>query len=149
MFAFLIVPVVVGIAAVVQSGLNRQIGQRWGLAGSVALTSAVLFAAAVLLLAVSRWAPSRLPGFFNAPPGEKSFELWFLIPGLLGLVIVAGFPWAIHRAGATLTFVVAIAVQMMVSLAWDIAVEGQPFSWVKAAGAVLAIAGAGVTTLGR
>ncbi|HZH04735.1 MAG TPA: DMT family transporter [Myxococcaceae bacterium] len=148
MSSFSLIPVLVGAAAVIQAVLNRQLGQRWGLAFSVALNAAVLLVASATLLGVSRWAPARLPSFFLAPIGPRSFPLWFFLPGLLGLSIVAGLPWSIERAGAAVTFVLLIASQVVVSLVWDAAIEGRPVSWVKAAGALLVIAGAVMTTLG-
>jgi uncharacterized membrane protein YdcZ (DUF606 family) len=147
MSPFLLVPALIGVAAVVQAGLNRQIASRWGLASSVLLSSSVLLAAALSLWLFSRFAPERLPSFFNAPTESKPFAAWYWVPGLLGLLIVAGLPWAIQRAGATLTFVVTIATQMVVSLAWDGLVEGRPFAWVKVAGSALAVAGAVLTAL--
>lgn len=145
---FYLVPVLVGIAAVVQAGINKQAGERWGLAGSVFSSSMVLSAAALIIWLISLYSPDRLPPFFSAPANPRPFSPWFLIPGLLGLVIVTGLPWGIQKIGASLCFVIAIAVQMAASLAWDGVVEGRPFSWVKALGVGIATIGAIVTTRG-
>jgi drug/metabolite transporter (DMT)-like permease len=47
--------------------------------------------------------------------------------------------------GAGATFIALIGAQIATSTAWDVAIEGRPFSWVRGVGALLALLGAALT----
>lgn len=128
------IPVILGTLAVLQAGLNRRISTHWGLGGAVLLNAIVLAVIALVLYFTGAFSNSKIN--FN------EFKLWFLIPGVLGLSLVAGLPLAISRWGALNTFLWLIASQIVASAFWDYLVEGQPFSWKKLIGGLIAIVGA-------
>lgn len=129
---------------VLQGSLNRAVSRHLGLASAVLLNSLVLVTSAVVLWSVARRWPERVPEIFRAGPSQswESFGLWMLVPGFLGLTIVAGIPWAISRMGALKFFVGFIGAQIVVSLLWDLWVEGVAIGGLRVLGAALSVLGA-------
>jgi len=136
---FVAVAIFLGVIAVIQVTINRQIAMRWGLAPAVLLNTAVatLVAAAFLGLIVA-----FKGGSFLLQSGARASELrfyWFL-PGVFGFLLVAGLPWAAHHVGTLRVFVGVVAAQMITSLAWDHFAESIPVTATRITGALLAIA---------
>lgn len=137
----MIVPVLVGAATVIQGGLNAIVSERWGLAATVLFNNAV-----IVLLSVGLWgavylAPSAFPDFFTDRGAWSAFRWWWLIPAVCGLIIVGGIPWAMAKLGALPVLVGIVAAQMIGGLIWDAVVAGEPVSWMRVAGAALAVGG--------
>jgi bacterial/archaeal transporter family-2 protein len=137
----LIVPLLVGAATVVQGGLNRLVSDKWGLAATILFNNAVLLVISIGVWAVVAGAPGLFPAFFADRGGWGDIRWWWIIPALAGLVIVGGIPWAISRLGALAVLVGIVAAQMVVGLAWDAVMEGQPVTALRFGGAALAVAG--------
>lgn len=142
---FSLLPALLGVASVLQAVLNRRIAVSWGLAAAALLNSAVLLAAAVGVFVWSRKMPAAFPAGFAAPAVLGSGSWWFLVPGVLGLSLVMGLPYAVGRLGAGAVFIMLIGAQIVTSLLWDFAVEGRPLAGMRIAGAVLALVGAALT----
>jgi transporter family-2 protein len=136
----LIVPLVLGIAAVLQAALNREVASHTGLAAATALNMLVAAIAAFAFAAFCavRKAPEGLLRWHVA---SQDFRAWWLLPGLIGFALVLGLPWAIERAGALATFVVLVAAQMLASTLWDRIAGGVPLSWPRVLGALCTVAG--------
>ena len=132
-------PVFLGIAAVIQGGLNRQISDQWGLASAVLFNTLVMLVFTALLLIIAKWKPELLPEFFRMRGGLAAFRWWYLIPGLCGLALVVGIPFVIQRVGAFPVFLGILGGQMVMSLAWDALVEHRPLTSLRLAGAGMAI----------
>ena len=147
MNAALLVPFTLGCLAVVQVALNKRIAGVMGLTQAVILNAAVLLAVAIAFWVYARGARAEFGGWMAGTGGPADFQLWWVIPGLCGLTLVAGMPWAVQRIGALQTFVLIVAAQILFSIVWDQFVEGVQVSVPRVAGAGLAIAGAFVTTL--
>lgn len=128
------IPVILGAVAVLQAGLNRRISAHWGIGGAVLMNALVLAVLAIILYFSGALSNSKI--------SISDFKIWFVVPGFLGLTLVAGLPLAISRWGALNTFLWLIASQIVASAFWDFLVEGQPFSWKKLAGGAIAIVGA-------
>jgi transporter family-2 protein len=139
---FSLLPALLGVAAVLQGGLNRQISGHWGLAAAALFNTLVLLAAVGGLLVWSRLHPETLPAFFQLKGGLAQIRWWWVLPGLCGFALVAGIPWAISRLGAFPVFLGILGGQLVMSLAWDAFVERRPVTLVRLAGAGLAILGA-------
>ena len=69
----------------------------------------------------------------------KKFEIWMLLPGFLGFLIVAGVPWSMSKIGATRVFVILVITQLLVALVWDAVAQGQLPNTKQIIGVVLAI----------
>ncbi len=132
-------PVFLGIAAVIQGGLNRQIADQWGLASAALFNTLVMLVFTALLLAIAKWRPELLPEFFRMKGGLTAFRWWYLIPGLCGLALVVGIPFVIQRVGAFPVFLGILGGQMIMGLAWDALVEHRPLTSLRLAGAGMAI----------
>jgi transporter family-2 protein len=135
-------PALLGVAAVLQGGLNRQISTHWGLAGATLFNTVVLLGASLVLLILVRFRPDWFPPFFALKGGLAAISWWWLLPGLCGLALVGGIPWAISRVGAFPVFLGLLGGQMVTSLAWDAFVEGHPVTVIRILGAGLALLGA-------
>lgn len=128
------IPVLLGVLAVLQAGLNRRIADVWGLSGATLLNSLMFFLVALVLYFGDVMT--------NPKASIHDFKFWFAIPGVLGLAIVVGLPLSMSKWGAMNTFLWLIASQIVASAFWDFLVEGEPFSWKKLIGGGVAIAGA-------
>ncbi len=139
---FILLPGILGVAAVVQGGLNRQLSNTWGLSSTALFNTLILLAAALFLFALARVRPDLLPDFFRIKGSLDAFRWWYLIPGLCGLALVVGIPFAIHRVGAFPVFLGILGGQLVMSLIWDALVEHRPVTAIRMAGAALAIVSA-------
>jgi transporter family-2 protein len=131
--------VVLGIVAVVQAAINRQIALRWGLAPAATLNTgiATVVAAIFLGLAVTSGGASFM---IQSSVRLADFRWYWLLPGIFGFLLVAGIPWAVHHVGALRVFVGLVAAQMVASVALDHFAEGIPVTTTRGAGALLAVA---------
>lgn len=144
------VPVLVGVAVVLQGGFNRQVSAQWGLATTVLVNGIVFLGVSVLLWGAMKLRPEWLPPDFLAPqPGGEVAAWRWLLPGFFGVVIVAGLPWAITRMGALGAVLVLLVTQLVLSIVWDAVVEGVPIQPLRVAGASLALLGAWLAQPGR
>jgi transporter family-2 protein len=134
----ILIPVCLGAAAVIQATLNRQIAERWGLAAAAVLNTLIATVCSVAML-VYFMASAPRTDIFRTSFAAADFRAWWLLPGLFGIGIVVGLPWAVGKAGALPTFVSFVAAQMLTSAVWDRVVFGIPFSASRAIGAALAL----------
>lgn len=128
-----LVSLALGVCSVMQAGLNRKVALKFDLTSATFFSSAVLFVFSALL-------------FFSS--GRKSFgrafaglEAWQVLPGLFGIVLVAGIPWAISKWGATPVFVGLVTSQVLSSFVWDAVVEKSPPGFHQVSGAALSLLG--------
>jgi uncharacterized membrane protein YdcZ (DUF606 family) len=131
--------VLLGMVSVLQAGMNRRIGEKAGLIYATLLNNAVLLAASLALYFVCRiWFKSAT----SPTPSFQSMPLWYLVPGTLGLLLVAGIPYVISQVGALRVFTPLIVFQIAGSIVWDLMLEGKEVSTPRIAGAVITCAGA-------
>lgn len=143
----LLVPFALGCFAVLQVALNKRIAASMGLTQAVILNAGVLLVVAVVFWLYARGARQDFGEWMSGSGGFGDFKLWWIIPGLCGLTLVAGLPWAVQRVGALQAFVVLVAAQMVFGIVWDHVVDGITVTVPRVAGAGLAIVGAMVTTI--
>ncbi|MCY1020278.1 DMT family transporter [Pyxidicoccus sp. MSG2] len=142
-----LVPLLCGLAVVAQAGLNRRFAGQWGLLSAVLMNMVVATVATFAVYVVAR----SVPGFWPeaAAPGGSGrffdgFTVWHLLPGLCGVLIVVGMPWAMGRLGAVQSALLLMAAQLLTSLVWDAMVEGRPATLARVVGSALAFAGAAI-----
>ncbi|WP_164021861.1 DMT family transporter [Pyxidicoccus trucidator] len=140
-----LVPLLCGLAVVAQAGLNRRFAGQSGLLSAVLVNMVVATVATFGVYAVAR----TVPGFWpEASTGQgrffDGFTPWHLVPGLCGVLIVIGMPWAIGRLGAVQSALLLMAAQLLTSLVWDAMVEGRPATLARVVGSALAFAGAAI-----
>ena len=136
----LLVPLVLGVAAVLQATFNREIAAHTGLPAAAALNMLVASIAALAFAAYC--AVQKAPdGLLRWTPDAAAFRWWWLVPGAIGFLIVLGLPWAVQRLGALSTFVVLVGAQMLASALWDRFAAGIPFSLPRVLGAACTVLG--------
>lgn len=137
MLIALFLSITLGLASVLQGGLNRQIATTWGFTATAFFNTLVLLVATAILYIVSRRYPMILPEALRERNGFSSFSWWYLIPGLCGLYIILGIPLVISKIGALNLFLGFVAAQLVGSLIWDACMEGVPISIIHIAGVAL------------
>lgn len=147
MTAALIVPFLLGCFAVLQVALNKRIAEAIGLTQAVILNAFVLLVVASVFWLYARGERQDFGAWMVGTGNWADFKVWWIIPGLCGLTLVAGMPWAAEKVGALQVFVVLVAAQMMFGIVWDHFVEGVQATPPRMIGAGLAVAGAWVTAL--
>jgi transporter family-2 protein len=136
---FVALAIFLGVLAVIQVTINRQVATRWGLAPATLLNTAVATLAAGIFLGFAV-ALGRDPFLFQPGLRLSGLRWYWLLPGVIGFMLVAGLPWAVHHVGALRVFVGVVAAQMVASLAWDHFAESNPATPTRIGGALLAIA---------
>lgn len=135
--AFLI-PLTLGLVGILQGVLNKQIAGAIGVAHGTMLGSVVTLVLSIILYLAVKFYPQAFPEFFHVKTSLTELKLWYLIPGIFGVMIVAGLPFAFYKLGAVKVTVGLIAAQMVTSVIWDSVIENLPMNWTKALGMVLA-----------
>lgn len=149
MNSMFLLPAAIGVAVVVQAGINRQVAGQWGLAATATMNSVVVLALALLLFALARLRPESVPEIFRTPALEFTTPVptWrLLLPGALGLLVVAGLPWAFDRLGALQVILTVLVAQLFASLLWDALVEDIAAHPLRIAGALIALGGAALAS---
>lgn len=139
-----LVPLLCGLAVVAQAGLNRRFAGQWGLLSAVLMNMVVATVATFGVYAVARSVPGLWPEASVGQGRFDGFTPWHLLPGLCGVLIVIGMPWAIGRLGAVQSGLLLIVAQLVTSLVWDALVEGRPATLARVVGSAIALAGAAI-----
>jgi uncharacterized membrane protein YdcZ (DUF606 family) len=136
-----LVALIIGVAAIVQGGMNSRLMPYMGLTHMVVLNNLVALGLSLGLWAVAKWAPQVLPEIFHLKTEARFPGLWALWPAAFGILIVAGLPYAFTLAGALTVFILLIAAQLIAGQVWDLTVEGHTLSVWKIVGGVIALFG--------
>ncbi|WIG92856.1 DMT family transporter [Myxococcus sp. SDU36] len=139
-----LVPMLCGLAVVAQAGLNRRFAGQWGLMSAVLLNMVVATAATFAVYLAVRAVPGLWPEAAAGQGRLSGFSPWHLVPGLCGVIIVLGMPWAMSRLGAVQSALLLMAAQLLTSLVWDAMVEGRPATLPRVLGSSLAFMGAAI-----
>jgi transporter family-2 protein len=132
----------IGAAAVLQGALNRKVAAAWGLSAAIALNTLVLLPCTLALLGLARAGVLSSELFRPRAEAFAHPRVWYVLPGLLGMLIITALPLAIARVGAMQVFVTVVAGQMVASLVWDRVAEGIAPSPLRIAGLALVTVGA-------
>lgn len=144
-----ILPLCVGTVTVLQGVLNRKMGEAFGLSSAVLLNGVITMVLAAGLFAASRLRPGLLPPLFQAKGGDISWAWWMVLPGIFGMMIISGIPWAISKLGPSKVFIGIVVAQVLVSMLWDALVEGRPVGALRVGGAGLALVGVVMASMDR
>ena len=137
-----IISLFLGLAAVLQGGLNRAASENWGLALTILVNNIVI---AVMSLAFYFWVkgnPAIFPEFLHLKSGLLSIKWWYILPSFFGFAIVAGIPFAIYKIGALKFSLWFVAAQMIISILWDFFYDGVPITASRIGAASLCIGAA-------
>ncbi len=141
-----IIAISIGMISVLQSTLNRHIADIWGLSSTLVVAGITMLVSCLFLYAAVKFYPDLFPDFFRNKSAWTQFKIWYLIPGILGLLIVLGFPFAISKIGATSVFILAIVGQIAASVVWDVCIEKIPLNHYRLIAIALCATGAYLST---
>jgi bacterial/archaeal transporter family-2 protein len=145
-----LIPGIIGALFVLQTGLNRRIAGHIGYPGATFLNALMsfLFSGAIMLLIMCfRRSPLVSAEFLiSKTPGISGISNWFLVPGLLSVLIVFGGQWSVARWGAIHTFTLFISAQLITSIVWDSIIEQQVISIWRLVGMAITLVGAVIAT---
>lgn len=130
-----------GSLVVFQPSLNRLIFAQKGLSYAVLINGAILFCLTTLLFLSISYAPERFPELLRFLPG-RAFQWWYVLPGIMGFLLVLVVPLMIKSIGAFPTVVMMIIGQIATSFLWDIYQEGALLSGSRLLGLVFVMTGA-------
>lgn len=144
------IPLLVGTIVIFQGVTNKAIGNNIGLGKAVLINAFItLILATALQYFISNYPGSFPKIFVSKTPGSLDFKWWYIIPGICGLLIILGFPFAIYHLGAAKATILIIAAQVIVSTLWDIYVGKVPITTYKAIAAALALGSVLLANIGR
>lgn len=134
-----ILPLLVGMAGILQGGINKNMSDTLGLAHALLLGNFFVLIYTFLLYFGVMKTPEFFPDFFRVKTHLLSFKWWYLIPSICGFIIVLGIPVGISQLGAVKVAVLIVAAQMVTSIVWDIFVEKLPINTMKATGVLFSL----------
>jgi bacterial/archaeal transporter family-2 protein len=130
----LLIPLGLGVFGILQGTLNKQFAQTVGIAQATFIGCIITLIASAALYFAVKASPQFFPEFFHVKVPLLTWKWWYIVPGLFGLLIVAGLPFAFAKLGAVKVTVGLIAAQMITSSLWDVFIEHIPLSWTKLLG---------------
>lgn len=138
---FFLGSLLLGSIVVFQPMLNRMVLEDRGLSFAVWLNGCVLFLAASLLFFSVFLAPERFSEVLHFK-GSGGFHWWYVLPGILGLILVLMVPVMFKNMGAFPTIIAMLCGQILTSFLVDSLAFGVPISASKIMGLLLATGGA-------
>ena len=133
----ILIPLILGSTAVLQAAINRRVFDFYGFHYGVLLSGLIMVLVALIVMIFWGAGPTPL-----IPWNLPGFKIWYLLPGVLGYLLVSGLPYSFKHLGASTTFLLLICSQIVFSALWDHFIEGREFSIEKLSGAGLVILGA-------
>lgn len=136
-------PILLGGTGVIQAVLNKTMAESIGLSMTSLFNAGIATLCAVFILVLSYYYPGYFPDIvtFNRA-NARTFQWWYLIPGIIGFCFVFFVPLVIMEVGALPVFLGVIAGQIVVSILWDAYYGNIPVSGIRVAGALMTLAGA-------
>jgi|GEM_PF-2689276 len=149
MYLAIFFAVLAGVFGVLQAGMNKEIADHLGFTASLLFNGFFFLGFNLLFFALVWIKPQAVSPDFAIHWGFSEFKWWWIVPGFLGFALVMGLAVGVSRIGATQTFVISVAAQILASIAWDIySGSTQPITTLRIAGAGIAVIGAVLSTLG-
>jgi len=139
--------ILAGILGVTQAGLNKIIGDSWGLSGSLFLNGVIYMLCNALLFFVVYYCPRYFSGEYLVQGNLAQFRAWWIVPGICGFLLVMGLVYSVLKIGPAQTFILCVSAQIVFSIFWDIVIDNRPVGMIRLAGAVLVLVGAVLASL--
>ncbi|EQC46648.1 DMT family transporter [Bacteriovorax sp. Seq25_V] len=141
----IILPLILGAIGILQGAINRSMSTTIGLTWMCIIGNIITLITCVIFYFVVKNFPHIFPEFIRLK--DLTFKWWYIFPGIMGFMFVAGLPFAIYKVGAVKTTVGLIAAQMTTSVLWDVFVEGITINATKGLGIVFALLSVVMITL--
>jgi len=148
-FMGVIIPFALGAIGLLQGALNRKIATHLGVTQTTLITNLGTVTICLLAYFSARAFPEYLHPMFHIRLPLTTYKWWYAIPPIFGFLIIAGMPYAISEFGAVKVTVGLIAAQMVVSVFWDLFVEGIGLNTFKIIGITLSALSVIFTSLAK
>lgn len=135
-----------GTFAVLQGGANKIISESWGFSSALLLNGIVFLVFNLILFAAVWLQPQWFPQAYLIQGQLNNFKLFWILPGLMGFLLVMGITVAMGAIGAVPTILLSIAAQIVCSISWDYFVESKPVTIMKVTGAAVTFLGVFLAT---
>lgn len=139
--------ILAGVLGVTQAGLNKIIGDSWGLSGSLFLNGVIYMVCNALLFGAVYYIPRYFSDEYLVQGNLSQFRMWWIFPGICGFLLVTGLVYSVLKIGAAQTFVLCVSAQIVFGIVWDFTVENRPVAMMRLAGAALVLVGAVLSSL--
>lgn len=144
-----IVPFALGAIGLLQGALNRKIASHLGVTQTTLITNLGTVTLCLIAYFSARNFPEYLHPMFQIKMPITTYKWWYVIPPVFGFLIISGMPYAISEFGAVKVTVGLIAAQMVVSVLWDLFVEGIGLNTFKIIGITMAALSVIFTSLAK
>lgn len=144
-----VIPFMIGAFGLLQGALNRQISTHVGVTHATLITNMGTVLLCVIFYITVKTFPNILPPMFQLRVPLSEYKWWYVFPPLFGFLVISGIPYAIANFGAVKVTVGLIAAQMIVSVLWDLFVEGIGLNTFKLIGLTFAALSVIFTALAR
>lgn len=134
-----LLPMALGALVVFQGVMNRQIGEVKGLSFAVFMNAVVLVTVASTVLAGLFVWGQQAPDYLR-PQLNPVWRWWYILPGLMGFMLVFNVPISMRGLGAFPTIVSMLLGQLLCSFIWDALAAGS-FNITRLAGLILTALG--------
>lgn len=145
----ILLPILLGCVGILQGAINGQISNTIGVAQTTLITNIGTVIICLVFYFVVKSYSHLFPEYFQIKVPITTYKWWYVFPPLFGFIIIAGMPFAIARLGAVKVTVGLIAAQMIVSVLWDMMVQGVGLNLMKVIGIVFAFLSVTFITLSK
>lgn len=145
----ILLPLFIGCFGILQGAINRVISTHIGVAQAALITNIGSTIICVFFYMFARAYSNLLPELYHVKAPLSTYKWWYVLPPLLGFMIIAGIPFSIAKLGAVKVTVGLIAAQMITSVVWDLCVEGVTINLMKFIGIVFAFLSVTFITLSK
>lgn len=134
-----LIPLAVGVAGILQGGVNGKLSKDIGLAQALLIGNTFVFVITFFLIFGVYKYPDFFPSYFRINAPLSSYKWWYLLPGMFGFIIISGLPIGMIKLGGIKTTVLIIVAQMITSIIWDVTVEKLPMNTLKSLGLLFSL----------
>ncbi len=135
----MLIPFSIGAFGLLQGALNRQVATYVGVTHATLITNLGTVLLCIAFYFTVKAFPMLLPPMFQLRAPLTAYKWWYVFPPLFGFFVISTIPYAIANFGAVKVTVGLIAAQMIVSVLWDLFVEGIGLNSFKLVGITFAI----------
>ncbi len=147
MLLAIILSSIAGAFGVWQAGMNKVVADSLGFTASLLFNGVFFLLFNLIFFVFVYLKPKMVAQEFVIQWALSDFRWWWVVPGLMGFILVMGLAVSVGRIGAVQTIVISIAAQIFASIAWDIAQGDHEINKLRLAGAFVTLVGAVLATL--
>ncbi len=101
----ILLPIFMGVTAVIQNTFNRVMLNHWDIVSIVFLNGLIVFLVSGILLFIQHSVNPNSQSFFSINFNINDFRIWFVIPALTIILILFGMTFCLSKSSATIVFI--------------------------------------------